>query len=135
MKILIADDEELALKILEASLQDLGDEIVAVPDGMPAWEILSGEEISLVITDWRNMPGLSGIDLIQKVRQANFQHYVYMVLLTGRSKQDDIIAGLEAGADDYHVKPFSTSELRARVSRGIFGHYAPDQGGGSSKNC
>ncbi len=117
MKILIADDEKVIRKIIEASLRVFNDEILTAPGGDEAWEIISQGEVSLVITDWI-MPGLSGVDLIQKVRQADFQHYVYMVLLTARSDKNDIVAGLEAGADDYLVKPFSVPELRARISIG-----------------
>ena len=118
MKILIADDDEFALRLLEKSLNNFDDEIIAVSNGDKAWECISTGEIHLVITDW-NMPGLSGVDLIQKVRQeANLSHYVYMVLLTGRSNQDDILIGLESGADDYLVKPFIVPELKARVSIG-----------------
>lgn len=115
MKILIVDDSKVTLNILKKSLDSFGDEIVLVTNGDDAWEVILQGEVRLVITDWM-MPGLSGIELIKKVRQANFKHYIYMVLVTARSKKDDIIAGLNAGADDYFTKPFNPPELRARVS-------------------
>jgi two-component system chemotaxis response regulator CheY len=117
VKILVVDDDKTLRKLLQASLSQSGDEIIAVGEGEKAWDILSKGEISFVITDW-NMPNLSGIDLIQRVRNYGFDQYVYMIMVTARSNREDILSGLEAGADDYLTKPISIQELRARISIG-----------------
>lgn len=117
MKVLIADDDPSYRRLLETILKYRGYEILEAPDGQTAWNKLQSENIPFVLTDWM-MPGLDGPTLIQKIRQAQFPHYTYIILLTGRDGRSDIVDGLQSGADDYIIKPFDLGELRARVAIG-----------------
>lgn len=115
MKALIVDDEVGFRKLLSLMLRKREYEIIEVSNGVDAWEILQREPIQLVLTDWV-MPDMDGVELTQRIRQANFPYYTYVMLLTARTSTQDIIAGLEAGADDYIIKPFDVDELRARLT-------------------
>lgn len=123
MKILIADDDLIPRRVLERTLTDWGYQVIAVADGQAAWEGLSPSETSqspprLAIIDWL-MPNLDGLELCRKIRrELSDDAYVYVLLLTGKSETKDIVAGLEAGADDYLTKPFEPAELRARLRVG-----------------
>jgi len=115
VRILIAEDEPLARCALESKLTRWGYEVIAAEDGTQAWSRLQSPDAPrLAMFDW-SMPGLSGIELTQKVRQRDDSEYVYIILLTGKTRTEDIVAGMDAGADDYVVKPFKSEELRARL--------------------
>ncbi|MEM1305191.1 MAG: SpoIIE family protein phosphatase, partial [Planctomycetota bacterium] len=86
-------------------------------DGSRAWAAFEDQSFDAVITDWE-MPGLGGCDLIRRIRAADLDRYVYVILLTSRSETEDVVAGLEAGADDFLSKPFDKGELRARLAAG-----------------
>jgi two-component system chemotaxis response regulator CheY len=113
MRILIADDDRISRRILRASLSAY--DVREACDGEEAWQMLQEEFAPLLITDWQ-MPYLDGPDLIQRIRNADFPSYVYCMLLTVRDNQVDRIRGIDAGADDYLVKPLNTIELNARLS-------------------
>jgi len=115
MRVLIVDDDPTNRHLLSAMLLSTRHEFEEASDGKTAWEILQKETINLVITDWM-MPDMDGVELIDNIRKANFPHYIYIILLTARSTKVDVVTGLEAGADDYLVKPFDLDELRARVN-------------------
>ncbi len=118
MRILIADDDPAALLLLESALEDWGYEVVTARDGAEAWELLRRSDAPpLVILDWM-MPGLDGVEVCRKVREARGVPYVYLIMLTGRTATLDIIRGMEAGADDYIAKPFDEHELEVRVRAG-----------------
>ena len=117
MKILVVDDERLERRLVEKTLARLGYEIVTAESGKVAWEYIQNEHIRFVITDW-NMPGVDGLQLIQKIRTSQLAGYVYVILVTSNTSNDDIVAGLYSGADDYITKPFNPSELEARVAVG-----------------
>lgn len=117
MRMLIVDDDPLQRRLLQASLSRVGHEVVEAPDGATAWEMLQREPIPLVITDWM-MPTLSGTELIRRIREANFPGYTYIILVTARDRKEDVVQGLETGADDYLTKPFDPNEMRARVAIG-----------------
>ena len=118
MKILIADDDEVSLCKLEALLSKWGYEVTAVEDGTSAWEALQRHDAPrLTILDWM-MPGLDGSEVCQKLRQSTKGAYVYVLLLTSKTGREDIVAGLEAGADDYLSKPFDAQELKVRLRAG-----------------
>lgn len=117
MKILIAEDEAIPRKLLEASLRKFGHEVLSVENGRQAWEILAKGEIRMVIADWM-MPEMDGLELIRRIRKIERPCYVYTILLTARGNRQDLIEGLSAGADDYLVKPFDVEELRVRIRGG-----------------
>jgi diguanylate cyclase (GGDEF)-like protein len=117
MKVLIADDDALLRQMLQAQLADAGHEFVFASDGMEAWELLQREAIRMVIVDWM-MPKLDGPDLIRRIRDAGWPGYTYIILLTAKSDRDDIVEGLNLGADDYVTKPFRHDELLARMGVG-----------------
>ncbi len=118
MPVLIADDSPVSRKILEASLRKWGFQVVSVGNGAQAWEALQREDAPrLAILDWM-MPGLSGPEVCALVRQQRRRYYTYLLLLTSRHEKEDVIAGMEAGADDYLVKPFDSNELKVRLGPG-----------------
>ena len=117
MKVLIADDDALLRQMLQAQLADSGHEFVFASDGLEAWELLQREYIRMVIVDWM-MPELDGTELIRRIRDAGWPGYTYIILLTARSGRDDIVKGLNLGADDYVTKPFRHDELLARMGVG-----------------
>ncbi len=88
-------------------------------DGIEAWRLIQGEDVpELAILDWM-MPGMDGLEICRKVREASRAQPTYLILLTARDSKDDIVEGLEGGADDYVRKPFDREELRARVGVGV----------------
>lgn len=119
MRALVADDDRVAAAAVSRSMSSWGFEVSVVHDGLAAWEHLNTETPpSLAIVDWE-MPGLEGPELCRRIRTDPSRAHLYIVLLTARSSSIDVIAGLEAGADDYLVKPVNLNELRARVQVGV----------------
>jgi len=118
MKILIAEDNVAFRLHLEETLTRWGYEVLPAEDGWSAWQILQAPDAPrLVILDW-GLPGLDGIQICRRLRQRPATPYTYMLLVTGRSDKEDIVNGLEAGADDYLVKPIDVLELNARLRAG-----------------
>ena len=118
MKILVADDDAMSRRLLERTLLRVGYEVVAVVNGRQAVENLTGPDMPrLVLLDWM-MPELDGPGVCREIRNRRDQSYVYMILLTSRESKEDVIAGLESGADDYLIKPFIADELKARLRVG-----------------
>jgi two-component system, cell cycle response regulator len=118
VRILIADDDVTSRLVLIGVLRKHGHEVVATVDGTEAWEALRRPDApALAILDWM-MPGLSGVEVCRLVRGLQSDQPPYLVILTSRGEKTDIVAGLEAGADDYLAKPFDPGELRARVDVG-----------------
>ena len=119
MKILIADDDPVSRRLMQRTLEKFGYEVVLAGDGREAVEILSkasGPRLALI--DWM-MPELDGLGLCREVRSSQRDGaYVYILLLTSRQDAEDVVAGLEAGADDYITKPCHTAVLRARLHTG-----------------
>jgi sigma-B regulation protein RsbU (phosphoserine phosphatase) len=119
MRILIAEDDAVSRRRLEATLQKWGYEVLAVEDGLAAWEVLQGEmPPPLAILDWM-MPGMDGIEVCRKVRERSPSRPLYIIVLTARGSREDVVAGLQAGGDDYVTKPFDREELHARVKVGL----------------
>jgi len=118
VKVLVADDDQLLRRMLEPQLRLAGYEVVTVGDGLEAWELLQKEQIRMVILDWM-MPGLDGTTLVRRIRDAGWPGYTYTILLTARSGRDDVVAGLNVGADDFVTKPFRGEELLARMGVGV----------------
>jgi two-component system, cell cycle response regulator len=117
MKTLIVEDDLMQRRFLQVMLSRNGRDVMTASDGRQAWEILQKERIQIVITDWM-MPEMSGPELIQHIRTANFPYYTYLMLLTSKNAQNSIVEGLKAGADDYLIKPFDQNELMARLAIG-----------------
>jgi len=118
VKILIAEDDRVSRRLLEARLQKDNHEVMVAEDGAGAWRALEADPtIPLAILDWM-MPGLTGPEICRKLRQQQTDQPTYVILLTSRDSREDIVSGLEAGANDYVTKPFDFDELRARVQVG-----------------
>jgi diguanylate cyclase (GGDEF)-like protein len=118
MKILIADDEYAFRHLLEEMLAKWGYDVVVAENGDVALQILqSGDPPRLAMLDWM-MPGLVGVDVCRKVRETMTDSYTYIILLTSQQSDEDLVAGMEAGADDYITKPFKHNELRLRLRAG-----------------
>jgi len=117
MRILIAEDERITRLTLARQLQGWRHEVTAAEDGQQAWELLQAGEFDIVITDWE-MPRLSGVEFVKRIRQAGGAAYTYVILLTSRNDKADVVSGIEAGADDYVSKPFDRDELRVRLLAG-----------------
>jgi len=118
MNILIAEDDPVSRRVLEAALEKDGHEIRSVVDGARAWEALEPPDAPrLAILDWM-MAGMDGTEICRRLRAAPSPRPTYVILLTARGRKEDVLAGLEAGADDYVTKPFDHDELRARVRVG-----------------
>jgi DNA-binding response OmpR family regulator len=119
MKVLLAEDELASREMLETILRRMGLEVVACADGESAWELLQSAQCpSLAVLDWR-MPGLDGDEICRRVRSVPALRHLYLILVTGLSQPEHIVAGLEAGANDYLTKPFNPVELEARVKVGL----------------
>ena len=118
MRILIAEDDPVTRRLLEASLRKWGYDVLATVNGSEAWEALQGPEApSLVISDWM-MPVMDGLELCRKIRKMEKPGYIYFIVLTSKGMKKEIIEGLEAGADDYLTKPFDRDELKFRTMIG-----------------
>lgn len=119
VRILVADDDPLSRRVLQITLAAWGYEAVMATDGHEAWQVFQSEDSPrLAILDWM-MPGVDGGELCRRVRQSPDLAALYLILLTSKSGQENIVAGLQAGADDYLVKPFDAKELRARLQVGV----------------
>ena len=117
MKILIADDELVSRKKMERLLNSLGHETLAAADGREAWRIWNDERTRMVITDWV-MPGMDGIEFCRKIRRAEGSQYTYIIMVTSKSNIQDIVTGIDGGADDFISKPFVREELLVRIRAG-----------------
>ena len=118
MKILIAEDDPVSRRLLEAFLNKWGYDVVVTCDGNEAWDVLNEEDApSLVVSDWM-MPKVDGLELCRKIREMQRSHYTYFIILTAKERKEDVIQGLEAGADDFLIKPFHQEELKYRVQIG-----------------
>lgn len=115
MKVLIADDSLVMRRLLQATLEGWGYDVAVAADGAEAWEVLKGSGAPVIaILDWI-MPIFTGPELCRLVRRQKTSAYTYLILLTSKSQREDIVEGMDAGADDYVVKPFSPRELLARI--------------------
>lgn len=118
MKILVADDDFIAQKMIRKILEDLGHDVLVADDGLCAWEIIQTEKVRMVITDWM-MPIMDGLELCRTIRENQTDGYIFIFMLTTINESSGIIKGLEAGADDYLTKPFSRAEFAARLKTGL----------------
>lgn len=118
LRVLVADDEPVSRTVVGAMLRKAGYAVTYAPDGEEAWQLLdAADPPSLALLDWE-MPGLQGPEIVQKLRSKSAATPTYLILLTSRVSQADIVQGLRAGADDYVTKPANEDELIARVNVG-----------------
>lgn len=118
MRVLIADDDPVSRRVLEAFLTRWGYEVRRAETGAEALEMLSANDAPrLAILDWM-MPGLDGVEVCRRLRAAGSPLPLYLIVLTAKGNSEDVVEGLGAGADDYVTKPFNREELRARVAVG-----------------
>ena len=117
MKVLVADDDPVSRRLLQSYLQKWGYEVAVAVNGAEAWQLFEQEEFPLVISDWM-MPEMDGRELIRRIRASPRPNYVYTILLTVRSHKEDLVEGMEAGADDFVSKPFDRDELHVRLRAG-----------------
>ena len=112
-KIILVEDEINIASFIERGLREFGHEVSVVYDGNAGWELLQNDVIDLLLLDVI-MPGMNGLELCRMYRQ-RFGYHSHVVMLKALGTTDDIVKGLDAGADDYLVKPFSFQELEARI--------------------
>ena len=116
--VLVAEDDPISRRILEVRLRSWGYQVIAIDNGFQALEIMEPDEApELLLLDWM-MPGIDGVELCRRVRGMRKSLYRYILLLTARDAKQDLVTGLEAGADDYLTKPFNAEELHARLRAG-----------------
>lgn len=115
MKILIVDDDPVAIILLQNALEEMGYEVLTASDGLEAMDILNTSQCRLVISDWE-MPNMNGLELCRAIRTADIDRYIYIILLTGREGTQHIVEGLSAEADEFMSKPFEPSELAVRLN-------------------
>jgi len=117
MQVLIAEDSAVMRSLLLSCLRKWDYDVVEAKDGAEAWHLFQQKPFSLVLTDWM-MPEMDGLELIRLIRSSDLPSYVYIVLLTAKSEKEDLVAAMEAGADDFLEKPFDPDELRVRLREG-----------------
>lgn len=118
-KVLVAEDDRISRRTVVSALTRGGNQVVEAEDGVQAWEALQDPNAPrLAILDWM-MPGLDGLQLCRDLKGARDGKNRYLILVTAKGERQDVVKGLEAGADDYIVKPFDAEELRARVRVGF----------------
>lgn len=118
MRILIAEDDRTSRAMLAAVLRKCAHEVIEAEDGAAALRIMQGIDAPRVaILDWM-MPGVDGLEVCRRLRESSSARPPYIIMLTSRSSSEDIVTGLEFGADDYLVKPYIAGELKARVGVG-----------------
>lgn len=115
MKVLIAEDDTVSLKILQRSIEKLGHERLTAEDGEEAWELYQETpDVDVIISDWM-MPGIDGPELCRRIRNEDRSGYTYFIFLTALGDKEHLLKGLEAGADDYLSKPLDRDELQVRL--------------------
>jgi len=117
LKLLLVEDEPTQLLLMQRLLRRAGYTVETASDGEAALEKLSCGEFQMLVTDW-DMPGMDGVTLCRRVREARLPGYLYVLLLTGHGSTESLVEGLEAGADDYIRKPPNEAELLARLTAG-----------------
>lgn len=115
--VLIVEDSLVYRRLLSRMLAQWGYKVSEAENGLAALQILESQPVSLVISDWE-MPEMDGLTLCREIRSRQIDHYIYVILLTGRENPDDLTLGFDAGADDFLSKPVEQSELRARLHAG-----------------
>lgn len=117
MKILVVDDFSTMRRIVKNLLRDLGfSNTHEADDGSSAWPMLQSGDFDFVVTDW-NMPGMSGIDLLKKIRADERLKKTPVLMVTAEAKRDQIVAAAQAGVNGYVVKPFTAAALKEKIEK------------------
>ena len=114
-RILVADDDPLSIKLLNFRLRSVGHEVILAVNGGEALEITTREKPDLVLLDIM-MPVMNGFQVLRKLKLQEETKDIPVIMLTSKVQEQDVVFGLEAGAEDYITKPFSFAELNARVN-------------------
>jgi two-component system, cell cycle response regulator len=114
MRVLVADDDPTSRLIAETAVRNLGHECFTVADGTQAWDAVESGHPDVVLSDWM-MPGMTGLELCQRIRSRTSGEYTYLILLTSQGTLDQALEGMSAGADDYLVKPLNLDDLQVRL--------------------
>lgn len=117
MRVLIAEDDPYSRRILQRRLEKWEHQVAVAGNGKEAWEQFLTGDFSVVISDWM-MPEMDGIELVRRIRASAKPGYVYTIILTAKDRKEDLLEGMDAGADEFLVKPFDADELRARLRAG-----------------
>ena len=119
MQVLVADDEATSRHLIQTTLEGWGFEVLVAVDGWEALRVLQGSRgPEIAMLDWM-MPGIDGLDVCRRMRATMPNAATYIILVTARGGLENVVRGLEAGADDYITKPFDPRELRARLHVGV----------------
>lgn len=118
MRVIVAEDDRTSRHMLRGLIAKWGYDVVTARDGNEAWEIIEGEGgARLALLDWQ-MPGIDGVEICRKLRTLECRSLIYVILLTVKTDKEDVVEGLEAGANDYVTKPCHPGELLARLRVG-----------------
>ena len=117
MHVLVVDDDDVTATILQHSLTEFGYDVTVASNGREAFELVRNGDVRMVVSDWC-MPEMSGVELCREIRSRRGGSYVYVILLTSNKRIQDVVEGLNAGADDYITKPFQPEELQVRLRAG-----------------
>ena len=117
MKVLVAEDSMVMRRLLVGYLRQWDYEVVECVDGEEAWQLFQADSFSIVLSDWM-MPNVDGLELTRRIRGSQRPGYCYLILLTAKTEKEDLITAMEAGADDFLVKPYDREELRVRIREG-----------------
>lgn len=118
MRILIVEDDAVTRRMLQARLEKWGYEVLTAEDGPQAWEMLEQEDApTFVILDWM-IPEPDGLEICRRIRKQEREEYTYVILLTAKGQREDVVQGMDAGADDYIIKPFDSRNLQVRLRAG-----------------
>ena len=117
MKVLIVDDDEVSRLVLKKNLIKENYTPICAENGIQALDILKNENIRIVMTDWM-MPEMDGLTLCKEIRKLFIKKYIFIIFITAKDHTRDIVEALEAGADDFVIKPFDAPEVMARLRAG-----------------
>ncbi|RJQ84819.1 MAG: hybrid sensor histidine kinase/response regulator [Desulfobacteraceae bacterium] len=118
MEILIVEDDFISRSMLKKVMLEMGHQVMETQNGRQAWELVQKKTIRLIISDWV-MPEMDGLELCRNIRKKSFDHYVYLIMLTGKDRKNDLVEVFQSGADDFIPKPFDPDELKARLLTGL----------------
>ena len=117
MRVLVVEDDCVSAEILKSSLEQFGYEVTTADNGREAFELIRTGRYRLVVSDWE-MPEVTGVELCRQIRERQWSSYIYVILVTSYNSVDNVVEGLDAGADDFLTKPFQPEELRVRLRTG-----------------